>query len=365
MNIKSLSALTAASLVLAACQSNVFHIQGTAENMADGDTLFLTSDLTDGIPQDTLVVKDGKFHFSAPTDSAMLCMVYSAKEHQINATFFTEPGTVDIRLSATPGGSRVGGTLLNREWQRLNDSVLTIGKDINRIAERIYGHPSTPEEQQRGMQAIEQLNKRFSRMIVATAERNISNEFGCFLLTYYPEEVIPSGSALRLIRQMPQELRQRPAIKQLEQQAMKQASTDVGATMPDFTMPSLEGKPISALSVVKQNRLTVIDFWASWCGPCRAEMPHMVELYQQYKDKELGILGVSLDNKREAWQEATRQLGITWPQMSDLKGWDNAAAATFNVRSIPFTVVVDQQGKILARELRGSQLADFIAQHLK
>lgn len=365
MNIKQLSALAVASLTLAACQSNVFHIQGSAENMADGDTLFLTSDMIDGVPTDTLIVKNGKFQYSGPADSTHLCMVYSAKAHQINAPFFVEPGTVTIRLSATPGGSRVGGTAVNMEWQRLNDSVMTVGKEIHRIAERIYGHPSTPEEQQRGMNAIEQLDKRFSNIVIAAAERNINNEFGYFVLTYYPEDVIPSGAALRLIRQMPPEFRQRAAIKQLEQQAMKQASTAVGAIMPDFTMPSIGGTPTSALSEVKKNRITIIDFWASWCGPCRAEMPSMVNLYQQYKGRGLGILGISLDNKHEAWQDATRQLCITWPQMSDLKGWDSEAAALFNVQSIPFTIVVDQQGKILARELRGNQLSDFIANHLK
>ena len=91
----------------------------------------------------------------------------------------------------------------------------------------------------------------------------------------------------------------------------------------------------------------------------------MIELYNQYKDKGLGIVGISLDNDKDAWLSATQQLHISWPQMSDLKGWDNAAAQLFSISSIPHTIVVDQQGKILRRGLRGKELADFVAEQLK
>ena len=111
---------------------------------------------------------------------------------------------------------------------------------------------------------------------------------------------------------------------------------------------------------VKKNKVTVIDFWASWCGPCRQEMPFMIELYKQYQPQGLGIIGISLDNERDAWLNATEAMGITWPQMSDLKGWENEIALYFNITSIPHTIVVDQQGKILRRGLRGETLQQYI-----
>ena len=91
----------------------------------------------------------------------------------------------------------------------------------------------------------------------------------------------------------------------------------------------------------------------------------MVELYKQYKDKGLGFVGISLDEDGEAWKQATNQLGIVWPQMSDLKGWECEAAQMFNVTAIPHTIVVDQNGKILRRGLRGQELEEFIAEQLK
>ena len=135
--------------------------------------------------------------------------------------------------------------------------------------------------------------------------------------------------------------------------------------MPDFTMDGIDGKPMSALAEISKNKVTVIDFWASWCGPCRAEMPNMVKMYDEYKDKGLGILGVSLDSKRSDWEGASKSLGVKWPQMSDLKGWDNAAARMFNIQSIPQTIVVDSNGKILKKGLRGEELEAFVAELLK
>ncbi len=350
---------------LTACQSNGYKVTGEAKGMSDGDTLYLTRDLTTGIPSDTILIDNGKFSFSGETDSTALCMVYSAKKNEINAPFFLEPGTITIHLSDQPGSSRVSGTTCNDEWQELNDSVMVIGKEINRIAEHIYANNLPQEEQQKGMEQIEKLNKQFSAFVVKTAERNIDNEFGYFLLTYYPEELIDNETRSRLIGNLPAEMQKRPAIQQMKEVIARAAKTGEGAIITDFTQQALDGSDVSLLAEIKKNKITVIDFWASWCGPCRQEMPFMVQLYDQYNAKGLGIIGISLDNDRDAWQQATEALGVKWPQMSDLKGWENKIAQSYNVMSIPHTIVVNQQGKILRRGLRGEQLQQFISEQLK
>ena len=352
-------------VLLSACGSNSYKISGTAEGINDGDTLFLTHDLQTGTPSDTIVVKEGKFALEGTIDSTSLCLIYSAGRNDINAPFFMEPGTITIHLSDQPGASRVGGTMCNNQWQQLNDSVMVIGKEINLIAEHIYGNNLPEEEQQKGMEKIDRLNKRFAALVVKTTEKNIDNEFGYFLLTYYPEDLIDNKDRARLIQQLPAEMQQRPAIKQMRQVLGASAKTAEGTTISDFSQPSLDGSELSIMSEVRKNKVTIIDFWASWCGPCRQEMPFMIELYNQYKDKGLGIVGISLDQDHDAWQNATTKLGITWPQMSDLKGWENAAARHFNITSIPHTIIVDQNGKILRRGLRGEQLAALIAEQLK
>jgi thiol-disulfide isomerase/thioredoxin len=292
-------------------------------------------------------------------------MIYSAKRNEINAAFFMEPGTIDIQLTDQPGASRVGGTTCNKQWQTLNDSVMSIGKEINRIAEHIYGNNLSQEEQQKGMEQIDKLNKRFAELVVKTAEKNIDNEFGYFLLTYYPEELIDNNTRAKLIKELPAEMRQRTAIKQMEQAINAAAKTAEGATIKDFTQKTPDGTEISLMDEVKKHKVTVIDFWASWCGPCRQEMPFMMQMYDKHQSKGLGIIGISLDNDKDAWIKGTEALGFTWPQMSDLKGWENEIAQHFQVTSIPHTIVVDQKGTILRRGLRGEELESFVAEQLK
>jgi thiol-disulfide isomerase/thioredoxin len=364
----SLASILFSVALLTSCQSNSYKISGSvssSEGLADGDTLFVTKDLQTGIPSDTLIIEDGKFKLSGETDSTALCMIYSAKRNEINAAFFMEPGTIDIQLTDQPGGSRVGGTTCNNQWQTLNDSVMSIGKEINRIAEHIYGNNLSQEEQQKGMEQIEKLNKRFAELVVKTAEKNIDNEFGYFLLTYYPEELIDNNTRAKLIKELPAEMRQRTAIKQMEQTINAAAKTAEGSTIKDFTQKTPDGTEISLMDEVKKHKVTVIDFWASWCGPCRQEMPFMMQMYDKLHSKGLGIIGISLDNDKDAWVKGTEALGFTWPQMSDLKGWDNEIAQHFQVTSIPHTIVVDQKGTILRRGLRGEELESFVAEQLK
>ena len=356
----SLTSILFSAVLLTACHSNSYKLTGDVKGLEDGDTLFLTHDLETGTPHDTLIVKDGRFSLSGEADSTSLWMIYSAKRNEINAPFFIEPGTINIHLTEEPGASRVSGTLCNDQWQELNDSVMVIGKEINKIAEHIYGGNCTEEEQKKGMEKIDRLNKRFANMIIKRTEKNIDNEFGYFLLTYYPEELIDNEQRTRLIEKLPAEMRQRPAIQHMQQTLAAAAKTAEGSTITNFTQEAPDGTNVSLMDEVKKNKVTVIDFWASWCGPCRQEMPFMIELYKQYQSQGLGIIGISLDNERDAWLNATEAMGISWPQMSDLKGWENEIALYFNVTSIPHTIVVDQQGKILRRGLRGETLQQYI-----
>ncbi len=137
-------------------------------------------------------------------------------------------------------------------------------------------------------------------------------------------------------------------------QLISSRATAIGATAPDFNLPDTSGTKISLSSF--RGKYVVIDFWAAWCGPCRREMPNMVKLYNDFKNKGFEILGVSLDKTRDKWVDAIKVEHMTWPQVSDLKFWQSEVAAMYSVKAIPYTVLLDKDGKIVAKNLRGEEL---------
>ena len=140
----------------------------------------------------------------------------------------------------------------------------------------------------------------------------------------------------------------------MQAQIEQMKSFVVGGQAPDFTQKTPEGEEMSLTDL--RGKVVLVDFWASWCGPCRRENPNVVRMYNKYKDKGFDILGVSLDKTHDRWVQAIEQDGLKWHHISDLKGWQNEVAQAYGVRSIPHTVLLDQEGRILARNLRGEAL---------
>jgi peroxiredoxin len=138
--------------------------------------------------------------------------------------------------------------------------------------------------------------------------------------------------------------------------------TAIGAIAPDFTLPDANGTPVTLSSY--KGKYVLIDFWASWCGPCRQENPNVVKAYNKYKTKKFTIIGVSLDKPgaKDAWMSAIKNDGLTWTQVSDLQFWDNKAAKLYGITSIPQNFLLDPTGKIIAKNLRGGDLEAKLAE---
>lgn len=135
-----------------------------------------------------------------------------------------------------------------------------------------------------------------------------------------------------------------------------------GAVAPDFKAATLNGDTLSLHGI--KAKVKLVDFWASWCGPCRRENPNVRKIYQKYHDKGLEIIGVSLDNKKEEWAKAIKDDKITWPNISELKGNNSEIAARYFVRGIPHTILLDENNRIIAKDLRGKALEKKIAELL-
>jgi len=145
-----------------------------------------------------------------------------------------------------------------------------------------------------------------------------------------------------------------PEGKRLSERLTVLKRSAIGTPMLNFTQNNTEGKQVSFSSF--KGKYVLVDFWASWCGPCRAENPNVLKAYNTYKDKNFTVVGISLDDKGENWKKAIKDDGMPWTQLSDLRGWKNEVSQYYGIMGIPSTLLVDPQGKIIAKDLRGEIL---------
>lgn len=151
----------------------------------------------------------------------------------------------------------------------------------------------------------------------------------------------------------------------MKERVAKLKTVAIGQIAPDFTMNDQNGNPVKLSDIYSKNEYTLIDFWASWCGPCRRENPNVVATFNDFKEKGFSVLGVSLDADKGKWAKAISDDQLTWPHISDLKGWKNQAAALYSVNSIPANLLVDKTGKIIGRNLREEKLGETMKGLLK
>ena len=177
-------------------------------------------------------------------------------------------------------------------------------------------------------------------------------------------QIIDADKAEPMYNVLSASLRQLPSAVSLKEQMDIARKTAIGQTAMDFTQNDTLGQPVALSSF--RGKYVLIDFWASWCGPCRKENPNVVKAFNAYKDKNFTVLGVSLDrpDDKEKWMAAIHKDGLTWTQLSDLQYWDNAVAKQYGIRSIPQNLLIDPQGKIIGKNLRGEKLTEKLEELL-
>ncbi len=365
MNMKkTFVGLCAMALAMAACQPSGYKVNGVAEGFKDGDTLYFYEVMGSQTPTDTIIVNGGKFKLEGPVDSVTLASVV-ASDGTSGALFFKEKGSIDVTVTKN-GLPKIGGTRSNDAWQQVNDLQAKYTTKFDSLMAPIYLGENDETTQQKVMVEYQKIENELLEKIVDLAEKNLDNELGYFVVTSMAGgSNIENERVMELISKMPAEFQQRKEAAEILKMLKGAEALQRGKVMPDFTLPTPDGKELSALAEVAKNKITIIDFWAKWCNPCCDEMPFMVSLYEKYKDKGVGILGVSLDTDKESWTKGIAEMNMTWPQVSELKGWKSSVVELYQVNAIPYTVIVDQEGKILDKGLRAESLEIFIEEALK
>lgn len=191
---------------------------------------------------------------------------------------------------------------------------------------------------------------------------NINNPVGEFLLmTYYQN--IPLNQIDDLLKQF-SENQIKGKILDVKKHVDLMKSIQPGHPFVDFSSSTPDGRVVKLSDEVKRNKVTLLDFWASWCGPCKAEMPYVIEAYKNYKEKGFGVIGISLDNNANKWTKAIEDWGMPWVHVSDLNGWKSKGATLYGIHAIPSSYLIGQDGIIIVINLRGEDLSNKLKELL-
>lgn len=351
--------------VLSACAQTNFTINGTADGIADGTMIYFNR-AVDGELQriDSVRLKHNSFTFkgTAEQEPSVRYMSYKHKKGESWVDFFLEEGTISMHLS--PDGNSVTGTPNNDIYQAIREKAF----ENDLLQDQQYCLLDTgnlSKEQRTAVDVrIKQLRKERSDLYRAAMRDNITNPVGVMIFKLYFKQNTAVVNK-QLLEQMPEKYKQDETIKAITLRVENALKTMIGQRFTDFAMPSPDGSTMSLSDVAGRGKVVLVDFWASWCGPCRAAMPSFIELYNKYKDKGFDVVGVSLDNNKEAWTAAIEKLGLPWKQMSDLKGWNSDAARIYDVRAIPHTMLIDGSGNIVGRNMTAHEIDEQLQKLLK
>lgn len=361
---KLIYVFVAGALTLGACSNGQsYKIKGSVDGAADGDTVLIQEVANRAlVPIDTAVIVNGEFVFEGKQDSAVVRYItYMNNDKQYMTDFFLENGNLNAKLGEN---SSVNGTTNNDAYQEFKNDLYAFQKEYGAIIEALQDTAITKEQKDSKMGELEAKSKEMTGKIAAAIEKNYNNLAGLELVKNFgynlsEEEIEP------VLNKLDAKFQNDPTVVSLKEHIAKTKATAVGQKYIDFTMQNPEGKEVKLSDYVGKSKYVLVDFWASWCGPCRAEMPNLVKTYAAYKNKGFQIVGVSLDENAEAWKGAIKSMKMPWPQMSDLKGWQCEGAQLYAVNGIPFTVLIDQEGVIVEKGLRGEQLDAKLAELLK
>lgn len=370
--MKKIVLLTVAAMsVLAACTTKGYTINGKVTD-ADGNLVngivYLGNYDRNAPFRDTAEIVNGKFVFTGEIqfpDNFYLSI--EGMDGMGDIFMENEKFTVDAKCDASNEVEwTVKGGIVQEMMNRLNEAGQTLNEkyDIENVVAVFRNRAASEEERNAAMEKYDDYMEEYNAVKDEMIE---SAPVSHFALSFIADEV--SEMEIDEIKEVLDaydvpEFAGNPKVERIQKYYDKEKGLQPGNQAPEFTLNDPDGNPITLSDIYKKNKVTMIDFWASWCGPCRNFNPTLVKIYKEYHKYGFEILGVSLDRDADSWKAGIKDDKLTWPHVSDLKYWQSEAAALYNVRYIPQNAFVDAEGKILARQLTEEEIVDFLKEQL-
>ena len=313
----------------------------------------------------TATVKDGKFTLKGNMPYPEICQLSVGTQAPIQ--FFVENSNIHIKIDMEKmENSTVSGS---KENDLFKEFVVELEKYVQRQKQLNESYVSlsssgiaAPDAQMNIRMQMEKLDADRASFMISFVQTHSGKIVTAFIVNNVLAQIMDKAQLEQVANGFDAKTEQSQWVKMLKEKVASLSRTDIGQPFPDITLKTPDDKPISISDYAGKGKYVLLDFWAAWCGPCRNANPHVVELYNLYKERGFEIVGISLDQTKEAWIKAIKDDNLTWPQMSDLNYWQSAAAKLYSVNSIPHTVLLDGEGKIIAKGLYVNELTALLAE---
>ncbi len=370
--MKKIVAMAAVVLALVSCQENKgFFISGTAKGMEDGSKIYV-SQLTNPTQRperiDSTVIEGEKFELDMEeVESPNLSflefenlngnVIFIAENEQLSIEVYKD----SIRNSKVKGGQE--NIVLTTYLDHLKEMNKKVGEGRQEMQQAFQQQDSTKlEKLQKAEQELMDNDKVFKKKMVEDHPDSFVSVM--VISDLLNMKSYPTSEIKELYESLNDKVKQSKLAKSLENNLESAGAVDIGSKAPNFTAPTPEGGELSLNKAL--GAVTIVDFWAAWCKPCRVENPNVVKIYEKYHDQGLEIVGVSLDRpgEKDKWLQAIEDDGLPWHQVSNLQFWNDPVAKKYGIRAIPATFILDEEGVIVARDLRGDELEAKVAELL-